>query len=252
MDINTAFNNNSLNSECIKYFTILGERCSGTNYIEKLISKNFDITYTNKYGYKDYNNENAHKHFFRFSEDYSKSDTDQCLFICIIRDPYEWIGSLYCKRYHLNPRMFTDKWNTYLTHAFYSVYDNPRFNEELYGKERMGDRHIYTNKRYKNIFEARSTKAKFMLYDFPKLVKHCVILRYEDVRDGYEDVLDNLCSVYNLRKLNKIYENVDGYKGEPLNVYSIVTYKDKIDTKYLDIIRKGLNEDIEYALGYYI
>ena len=41
----------------IKNFTIFGERCSGTNYVQQLILKNFDTEITWKYGWK---------HFFGF------------------------------------------------------------------------------------------------------------------------------------------------------------------------------------------
>ena len=43
----------------VKYFTIYGERCSGTNFIERAIVKNFEIELTWKYDYK---------HFFGFHE----------------------------------------------------------------------------------------------------------------------------------------------------------------------------------------
>lgn len=33
----------------IKYFTIYGERCSGTNYLEQIIKLNFDVEVTWKY-----------------------------------------------------------------------------------------------------------------------------------------------------------------------------------------------------------
>ena len=36
----------------ITQFTIFGERCSGTNYLEECILNNFDINVTWKYGWK--------------------------------------------------------------------------------------------------------------------------------------------------------------------------------------------------------
>ena len=35
-------------------FVILGERCSGTNFLEEVITQNFDITYTSEYGSKHF------------------------------------------------------------------------------------------------------------------------------------------------------------------------------------------------------
>lgn len=42
-------------------FTIFGERCSGTNFLEKAILENFELEMTNEYGWK---------HFWGYS-DYS-------------------------------------------------------------------------------------------------------------------------------------------------------------------------------------
>ena len=70
----------------IKKFTILGERCSGTNVLQKLIETNFDLEYSNDF---------HHKHFFGFCN-YSKiKSTQNTLFICIVRNVYEWILSLH-------------------------------------------------------------------------------------------------------------------------------------------------------------
>ena len=41
----------------INKFAILGERCSGTNFLEELITHNFNLLYTTEYG---------SKHFFCF------------------------------------------------------------------------------------------------------------------------------------------------------------------------------------------
>ena len=74
----------------IKYFTIYGERCSGTNYLEQIIKLNFDIEVTWKYRWK---------HFFGLDDLLNSDDT---LFICIIRDPFTWVNSFY-KNQHLSP-----------------------------------------------------------------------------------------------------------------------------------------------------
>ena len=76
----------------LKKCTIYGERCSGTNYLENIIKMNFNVDITWKYGWK---------HFFGFN-DYK--DSDDVLFLCIVRDPFNWIDSLFKFKYHLaNP-----------------------------------------------------------------------------------------------------------------------------------------------------
>ena len=48
----------------IKKFTIYGERCSGTNYLQNLVNDNFEIELTWEYGWK---------HFFGFQDDKLKN-----------------------------------------------------------------------------------------------------------------------------------------------------------------------------------
>lgn len=55
--------------------------------------------------------------------------------------------------------------------------------------ERMEDRNIYTGERYKNIFELRHTKLKWMLEDLPNKVDNCIFIRYEDLINDFEKTL---------------------------------------------------------------
>jgi hypothetical protein len=86
----------------IKKFTIYGERCSGTNYLENLVLENFDVELTREYG---------SKHFFGFSD---LSGSDDTLFIGIVRNPYDWFNSLYTYKHHLPQQMFKNI-NVFLT-----------------------------------------------------------------------------------------------------------------------------------------
>ena len=66
----------------ITKFAILGERCSGTNFLEESILSNFNITHTNEHG---------NKHFFCFNK-YDNANTSDTLFIGIIRNPIYWLN----------------------------------------------------------------------------------------------------------------------------------------------------------------
>ena len=83
----------------IKNYTIYGERCSGTNYLQELMKENFDIDITWEYGWK---------HFFGHN---NLCNSDNTLFICIIRNINNWLNSLYKTPYHLNARMRLSTYN---------------------------------------------------------------------------------------------------------------------------------------------
>ena len=76
----------------IQNYTIYGERCSGTNYLERIMGLNFDINITWNYGWK---------HFFGF-QDNKLENSDDTLFICIVRNLPDWINSLYRTPHHLS------------------------------------------------------------------------------------------------------------------------------------------------------
>ena len=161
---------------------IYGERCSGTNYLENIISMNFDVNITWEYGWK---------HFFGFQDNALKK-SDDTLFICIVRNLPDWINSFYRDKHHL-PLKYKKKMpgkkklNIFLNKEFWSFYDMKKNRDT--SKEIMVDRNIYTGKRYKNIFELRHTKIKWMLEDLPNNVKNCIFIRYEDLINDFDKTL---------------------------------------------------------------
>lgn len=171
----------------IKKFSILGERCSGTNFLENAMIENFDIGLTWEYGYK---------HFFGFNQ---FIDSDDVLFIGIIRDPYAWINSLYLQKYHLSMELRTSVFN-YLNKPFWSWLDTKESKKNgQYGNEIMHDRHIYTNERYKNIYDCRKTKLKYLIDDMPNKVKNYILIKYEDLRDDFSSTLELIRQKGNLQ-----------------------------------------------------
>jgi hypothetical protein len=155
----------------MKKVTIYGERCSGTNYLEELLILNFDVEIVWCYGWK---------HFFGYSD---LSDSDDTLFIGIIRNLEDWINSLYREKHHL-PDHLTKTIDTYLNNTFYSIYDNKN--------EIIEDRNIDTGERYKNIFELRLVKNKYLIEKMPNLVKNYCLITYDDLLDNFVDIMYKL------------------------------------------------------------
>jgi len=187
----------------INRFTIYGERCSGTNYLEKVILSNFDMKLTWDFGYK---------HFFGFSD---FKDSDDVLFIGIVRDPVQWINSFYKKPWEIPTHISKDA-GSFLNSQFYSVINpNP---SNIYYKvkvptECMEDRNIYTGERYRNIFEMRYTKINFLRSDLPKKVKHYLFVRYEDMLEDFDGTVSKILQFKELKDNIKTPVNVYNYKG---------------------------------------
>lgn len=197
----------------MKKVTIYGERCSGTTYLEQLLVLNFDVEITWEYGWK---------HFFGYSD---LSDTDDVLFIVIVRNLYDWINSLYREKHHL-PKDLTENIDTFLTQTFYSIYNN---NNEI-----IQDRHMETNERYKNIFELRRVKTKFLIEKLPTLVKNYCIITYDDLTTNFIDIMN---------KIKNCGLDIKNDIEFPLNILHSKKIKDNKISK--EIIDKILIEDKE-------
>ena len=217
----------------VKYFTIMGERCSGTNFLENSIKKNFEIEFVWHYGYKhffghyDYNNKNP-----------IIENDDDVLFLGIIREPISWINSFYDKKYHI-PSINKNNLNNFLNNTFYSIDDN---HDEI-----MKDRNYITGKRYQNIFELRYLKNKYLI-EHKYRVKNYLLIRYEDLKYNYEIILDLLKNKFNLKKKNEEYIKIKSYKGQGNKLY--IEKEIKFNRNIINRIKKKLNYNQENSLGY--
>jgi len=158
----------------LRQYTILGERNSGTHFLQYAMQFNFPLL---RYDRRE-------KHFFgqEANRAVELADPHDTLFLCIVRDPVEWVDSLF-KRLHHVPRENKTSIRAFLDNPWYSV-DETRNHEEI-----TKDRHLVTGERYKDIFEMRCTKLWYMQKVLPALVPHVYFLRYEDLRDNYETTL---------------------------------------------------------------
>ena len=156
----------------MKKVTIYGERHSGTTYLEELLLLNFDVEIVWDYGFK---------HFFGFDD---LSNSGDVLFIGIIRNLEDWINSLYRVKHNFPPYL-TKTVDTFLNDAFCTYLGEGDRSFEV-----MIDRHIETNERWKNIFELRMVKNKFLIEKMPKLVKKFCLITYDELCDNFIDIMN--------------------------------------------------------------
>ena len=191
----------------INKVVIYGERCSGTNYLQNLLLDNFnnfilsnptDMSKNSKYG---------HKHFFGY-KDLKNEDTNDVLFIGIIRNLPDWINSLYRAKYHFPRVLLKASFNSYLKNIMYSV-NNTEIMEDR-NTEIMEDRNMETGYRYKNIFELRHIKNKYLVDIMPTLVKNYCLITYDNLITNFEDVMNQF------KKYLQVKNNIQF----PVNVYS--------------------------------
>lgn len=266
----------------LKKYHIYGERSSGTNFLEDSLIRNFDVISAFNDGEKtDIFSKNVdltcekfkkygHKHWFGNHLDLS--GTDDTLFICIVRDPINWLNSMYKIPRALDIKMVESQ-HTFFNNevrglcAIYSekppqvangLIQSPEFN-------------IYTGKLYKNIFELRSEKIRWMYEDLPKLVKNYIFIRYEDLVNDFHGTMKKIQNKGLKQKIHtkkdieemKKWMKRDGYENVEEDVFEFIQRdpKEKLQPNYdkpncnlLDFdIKDYPKEYIHYEklLGYY-
>ena len=225
-------------------FVILGERCSGTNFLEEALTQNFDITYTSEY---------VNKHFFCY-HNYSTANEDT-IFIGIIRNPIYWLNS-FSKELHHIPSINKNLQN-FLFNEFYSVLDEQKnklsmlsFGNNFTEIVNPKDLNYLTGKKYKNIFEMRKLKNHFLTNIMPRKVKNYIWVNYESLLYNYEATLNNIKTKFALVKKTDTYVKIKNYKKS--NSYN---YKQQraitFNNALLHLIWDNLDTNQEKTLGYF-
>jgi len=165
---------------------MLGERNTGTHFLQFSLLFNFDLKYSQHT-----------RHFFGHDDekDFPQETLDTMIYFCIVREPVEWIDSLFKRLHHIPPE---NKKNidAFINNEWYSIYEMGENN----GKEIMEDRNMFTGERYKNIFEMRKTKNDYMLNHVKSKVKHYYFVRYEDLLHDYQNTLNKIAAKFKLKR----------------------------------------------------
>lgn len=236
----------------IHNFMVFGERCSGTNYLEQLISHNFNIKYKPIFG---------NKHFFCFN-DYNHTDLQNFLILGIIRNPIDWINSFSKELYHIPDH--NKPLNKFLTNPFYSICNeitttNPfqqnlnkntfiskRNNKEIINKR---DLNYINHKIYKNIFELRYFKNHYLIRVLPKKVPNYILITYESILNNYNDFLKHIQKKYMLIPKLPFYQSVKQYKKS--DKYNFVKPRNvTLEPHTIKYIWNNINKNQEMFLGY--
>lgn len=214
------------NDQYIENFTIYGERSSGTNYLEKCIKGKFGLDITYFYGFK---------HFFGWTKPevitYRGKHT---LFICIVRSPYEWLLSM-----KLHPHHVPSQNQRSLQNLFF----NEWFSVQQSGDEIKEDRNFTTDRKnpikYKNIFEMRATKYRYLLYTMPIIAQNFVLLSYDSFlvnRDNYLNIIGNR---FSLKPVNRFIPSIK------IKAPKVITQEHR------ELIDPNLDWSLEQSLGFF-
>ena len=181
----------------ITNFTIFGERNSGTNYLKRVLSRNLMIPFTQEYG---------HKHWFikghqprgrsNLTTDNecikSLDDSDETLFIFIVRNTYDWLKSTYKKPYHIKTKY--KNFIQFIEHPYISYELNcPKNHGPTTKTHWLKDKktNTYFIDESKNIITLRNKKNNHF-YSLRNRVRHFALIRQEHLKEDIEKMIDKL------------------------------------------------------------
>lgn len=149
-----------------------------------------------------------------------------------------------------------DKFNFvhYLKLKYYEIIMSFIYNNEFYstvdGKELLTDRNIFTKERYKNIFEMRHIKLKYLLDYLKNKVKNYIFIRYEDLLYNFNNTLYKIKKAGLPIKKNILFpQNTLIYKTYQNIKFNINEKRHNINLKDI-LTNSNLNTLYEEKLGY--
>lgn len=185
----------------------MGLRCSGTNFIEKLINLNFPDYYFHSTQGKA---PMPHKHHWpciNENSDYPFFKNKRCLFILVVRNPYHWLQSIFAH----------DKLLAYHDRSSFTKFLSSKF------EYRKHLTFCKTKCTFTNILQAREHELNNFL-EIGHLVDNFLFISYEKVAKKPEAFIKYISSYFQLKK-SEIFHPILSYKGANRVPYQIKKYK---------------------------
>ncbi len=233
--------------EKISNFFVIGERCSGTNYLTSLIKKNTQLV-ERAIGHKHFPPwyELGPEHFHGDPRYYNFTDTQNFLFLVIFRDPYDWARSIHRLPHHAQASLWHIPFSSFIRSKWLLDRSDSVITSQ---KNPLVDLNPKDGLPFKNVFALRSAKIETMLEIYNR-APNVYIINYETVRDYPEEVLKEIAYLYHL-ELKTPFTSIDTYKGENEKTYEPQAYKAISDID-LEYINSQLDQKLEDLIGYKI
>lgn len=188
----------------ITRFQVYGERCSGTNFVIRLLERNLaSARFTEEYGFK---------HWF---VDEAMTVPDDVLVLTVSRGWTDWIRSFHAKPWHAHPSLRNLPMAEFLRREWHCVWDDDWYelakDDPRRGREMRHERDPETGDRFANVLAMRAAKEA----NWRRLrerTAHADLVRYEAVRADPEAFVRELCERRGISPA-KPFDPIETYKG---------------------------------------
>lgn len=217
---------------------IYGERCSGTNFLERLLVENLkSVSVGRDYGWK---------HGFHSPD---LEDADDCLFVVIYRNPFDWLRSFHRRPFHAAPALRGIPFSAFIRREWWCVWDEAARHppdHETYGQEMMSERDPETGERFPDVLRLRTAKIRNW-EGLRTRTAHTDYVRYEDLAASPSGYIRALSGGFGLARTDH-FVPIDRARGKH-RPYQPRRYK-PIGTRDVRYILEMLDADVERGIGY--
>ncbi|MFS4583396.1 hypothetical protein [Phaeobacter sp. C3_T13_0] len=161
-------------------YQVLGERCSGTNFLDQLVRQNFAAARPRYEMWK-----HAFPNLIAFPSD--------VLYVVIFRDPYQWLESMYGKPWHSLSSLRDLSFSEFIRAEWQSEIDVPAWfdlptNTACKGQPLNQDLHPITGTPFANLLALRRAKAEALL-SLPKRGARVIYTTHAAISENPDEVL---------------------------------------------------------------
>lgn len=237
MPIESILYKDSIFQQKFTHFTVVGERCSGTNYLDKLFKDNTNLEWID-IGWK-------HDFFDRFNPD------DTTLVVIVVRNIYNYLRSFMQTPWNL-PQLYNMEFSDVIREPFisYDRIETTYLEEWLFRPEEEKEEIMNTStilEDQPNIIANRNEKFKQYIEHFNKR-NNVIIINYDKLM-VYQGELEELLSKLSVLKEQTIQQNI--YYKDTSQLFKQKVYPD-ISSEDLDYINSNTNWIQENSLGFTI
>jgi hypothetical protein len=238
-----------LKTQIIKHIHIIGERCSGTNFVAQLLLQNIaGISVSNQFTVGPY----GWKHGFVSDAVIAKGNN--CLFVHVYRNPYDWVRSFHREPYHAHQSLINISFSEFIRREWHATYGETnskvKKNDPRYETEMIEERNPTTKQRFENVMRLRTEKLKHF-ESLRNRLPYFFSAAYEVVNNDPEFFVKNFAAQFSLQ-LKQKYTPVSSYKGlKKTGIYKKKQYS-HFKEDDLNLINSWLNWKFENRLGYEI
>ncbi|MCK4935113.1 MAG: hypothetical protein KAR79_05950 [Simkaniaceae bacterium] len=235
---------NKYSGKEIKEFHVVGERCSGTNFLHALIETNFlELTDTGKIGGKHFLSWNALHSEERFPQpQLTYPEYEKVLVVVVVRNVYDWVRSFYKNPFHA-PNLVCGNLYTFMSHEWDDSNGCP-----LEGCKSTDSINPYTGQMFRNLLELRRYKNLNYLA-LANSVDNYVLVNYEEVNQDPEAFVEFLAEMFDLKKKDN-FSPVTRYKGrEDRALYKGSRYN-RFTMREFTFLNTNVDWEVEELLGY--